>query len=231
MNKVFIPGDSGSRTTPWDEEGVFLNKLRTHFEANAEYLEIIDRRASTLRGGDRRGLSDDLFWDSTACEEPLRLRKGFTFWHPDYVPDKASQAEVYFTVSAVLHAVREGHTPDTAWIQREHQRVVLSPHNFARFNDGVVQASLLRAARPSELDYRVDERLSKMMVSVMENVLYNMSNDTGEASLEFLLALASGRLRLYSADSQELLHVVQGKDGRRPTVSMLCEFMKAQLVT
>src|SRR3546814_13919276 len=33
------------------------------------------------------------------------------------------------------------------------QHVVLDPQNFNRFNDGISQASLLRQAHPSELNY------------------------------------------------------------------------------
>ena len=86
-----------------------------------------------------------------------------------------------------------------------HETVVLDVENFLRFNDGVLQASLLRAAYAHELDYSGSPELSEMLREFLEKVFLNASRPYGEASLEFGLALATQRLRLTAADSLELI--------------------------
>ena len=86
-----------------------------------------------------------------------------------------------------------------------HEAVVLDVENFLRFNDGVLQASLLRAADAHELDYSGSPELSEMLREFLEKVFLNANRPYGEASLEFGLALATQRLRLTKTDSLELI--------------------------
>jgi len=81
---------------------------------------------------------------------------------------------------------------------------VLSPRCFDRFNDGVIQASILRAAHPAELDYSIDEKLSRDMWHVLDTIFSANSTQAGEAALEFLLALAMKRLKLETKDLETL---------------------------
>ena len=83
--------------------------------------------------------------------------------------------------------------------------MVLDPENFLRFNDGVLQASLLRAARAHELDYSAAPELSEIMREFLEKVFQNHHRSYGEAAPEFALALASGQLRLAATDTRLLL--------------------------
>ena len=78
-------------------------------------------------------------------------------------------------------------------------QVALDPENFARFNDGVIQASILRAALPSELDYRGNAEASTFMGVLLERVASRLG-EPQQAELEFLTALAIGRLRLNKPD-------------------------------
>jgi hypothetical protein len=95
--------------------------------------------------------------------------------------------------------------------QQEHLRKVLSPRCFDRFNDGVIQASLLRAALLPELDYSIDENLSKEMYHVLDFIFRAKDVNAGEAYREFLIALALGRLRLRVADMEQLRKDHEGK--------------------
>ena len=79
---------------------------------------------------------------------------------------------------------------------------------FARFSDGILQASILRAAQRSELDYSATEDLSRQFASACHSVLISHKHDVGDAALEFVYALATEKVSLRSVDrdwlSQEI---------------------------
>ena len=47
---------------------------------------------------------------------------------------------------------------------------VLAPENFARFNDGILQSSLLRLATSHELDYSTTHEFSKTITHMIKNI-------------------------------------------------------------
>jgi hypothetical protein len=154
-----------------------------------------------------RGLHDNLFIAASG-DSPLKLRKGFAFLNFDYKVGDISQAETYFVVQSVLHAMR-GRKGENGLSQNSFTRTVLSPRCFDRFNDGVIQAAILRAAMPAELDYSHSERISLEMRRIVELVLKNAKNEVGEAAREFALALAIGKLKLRDRDREKLYEYVQ----------------------
>jgi hypothetical protein len=159
------------------------------------------------------GLVDDVFLPalkggslSFSSPERLQLAPGFVFWRtlsPDQVK-AATQAEVYVTVLAVLHSLRSRSAEGGLLVQHEHNRTVLSPANFARFNDAVIQAALLRAAFPRELDYSHDKTLSAQMRSILTRFFEHMGGSEGKAAPEFLLALARRQIQLHDDDAHAL---------------------------
>jgi hypothetical protein len=48
------------------------------------------------------------------------------------------------------------------------------------------------------------------MKRILESVLHNRNNQRGDAILEFLLALASGKLRLIKEDEREFIKQLRG---------------------
>jgi hypothetical protein len=78
--------------------------------------------------------------------------------------------------------------------------VALDPENFARFNEGIIQAALLRAALPSELDYRGDIDASAYMVTFLKRIAAKF-DEPQIATLEFLAAIATKRLQLNPEDT------------------------------
>lgn len=88
-----------------------------------------------------------------------------------------------------------------------YHTTLISPANFDRYNDGVIQASLLRAAKPVEMDYRVDEIFSRQMTDVLSSVLTNWNNAQGEAALEFLMALWTERMCLIDEHLREIVNL------------------------
>jgi hypothetical protein len=81
---------------------------------------------------------------------------------------------------------------------------MLDPHNFNRFNDGIIQACILRSALTSELSYHIDYELSNDMKGILEKVIEQHKTPQGEALIEFLYAISIEKLTLKSEHLAEL---------------------------
>jgi hypothetical protein len=215
VERVFLPLGGSQAETAWDLEVDLIKKLQQNLEDSEERM-FLATRLDVIRGAshaETRGLSNDLFWPK-ADGGKLELREGFAFF-PFHKPVGTSQADVYFTMVAVLHSLRSGSEEPESLFQFEYLRRVLSPRCFDRFNDGVIQAALLRAALLPELDYSIDESFSKEMWQILDFILRARTAEAGEAYREFLLALAMERMRLRIMDMDQLLgdHGESSKDG------------------
>jgi hypothetical protein len=160
--------------------------------------ELKARKASLLRGPD----SNRLFLPSSSqLDEELILNVDFAFWNGGYKPF-SYQAEVLGTIGTVLQNARTSELRSAAQQLRSPllMHVALDPENFARFNEGIIQAALLRAALPSELDYRGDVQASAYMATLLGRVAAKFDQPQ-MATLEFLNALATKRMRLNAADT------------------------------
>ena len=80
-----------------------------------------------------------------------------------------------------------------------------------------MQAALLRAAEPAELDYSVCRESSAVIHSLLLEMLSHCERTKGEALIEFLMALCLGRLRLTRSDQ---IAVAQAVCATRPAVSV-----------
>ncbi len=188
----------------WQNELAFLERNRT--AAVNSVVPFLDKRINRLREASKP-LMDELFLpDHVGAALPLR--DGFVFWPPS-LPGKNvhSQADVFFTISSVLQQLRTAEPAAGAQAIRTNwmQQTILSPENFGRFNDGIIQASLLRAARPAELDYRDDAEASTDAARLIRRIIENAARPRGEAAAEFLLALGTGRLKLCATDANVVL--------------------------
>lgn len=138
---------------------------------------------------------------------PLELTDGFVFFGNAFKDIKVSDIPVsatLTTVAAVLQAARDLSDPANQLRPTGYESVVLSPENFLRFNDNLLQACILRAANPSELDYSSSPHLSRLMKEFLLKVFERHAHAYGACALEFAAALASGRLRLISTDLEEV---------------------------
>ena len=219
MDRVFLPMIRAGRQTAWDMERELLFGLIEGVDEEVardlanQRIQVIDEGASS----EVKGLIDKAFHTRTNGE-PLVLRSGFAFLPFDYEPGDITQAEVYFVISAVLHQLRLTARGEHSLMQHGHRRKVISPRCFERFNDGVVQAAILRAATASELDFSISERQSDEMERILDFVFTNAANESGEAAREFALALAIGRLRL-NAESTNRLREKHGAGAGDPLLS------------
>src|SRR5690606_29381259 len=99
----------------------------------------------------------------------LQLRKDFAYWPSGYREGADNGPAIFATIAAILQQARDRKFANPEhWLNTDaFQQVVLAPDNFARYNDGIIQAALLRAAYPSELDYSRDAASSIYMLDLL----------------------------------------------------------------
>ena len=157
---------------------------------------------------------------------PLQLRNTFAFWS-DLQLDckKASQADVYWTIHAILHDLRTK-SNETALASTYHS-TLLSPACFDRYNDAVIQACLLRAAQPTELNYAINTDYSRLMCDVVSTIIIDWDKPQGEAALEFLMAIWLERLQL----TPEHIHEIKAlsKENMCPDLIFMLEQIETPL--
>ncbi|WP_102798936.1 hypothetical protein [Bowmanella denitrificans] len=137
----------------------------------------------------------------------LKLTEGFVFFD-DKFDDKIesiTQSDTLLSIASVLQAAREHADPEKCLRPTNYQSVIISPENFLRFNDDILQACILRASLPSELDYSSDHHLSELMTEFLYKVFTRHKHPFGYAALEFAGALAVGKLKLKKEHSKELI--------------------------
>jgi hypothetical protein len=93
------------------------------------------------------------------------------------------------------------------------QHALICPETFTRFNDGVIQAALLRAAYPAELNYSVSPEMSNDMKRLLLKWLQYSDQPAGAAAGEFLLAIAVGKLKLRGKDQLDVLNYAKDISG------------------
>jgi len=195
--KIILP--KSSETNAWNEELAFWQQASINdcFEDCKTFI-----RERIERIGNGTPFRSDLFLPRANGDE-LRLQPGFVFW-PENLPKKEhSQADVFFTISSVLQNLRarsESNENKPGIHSHWFHHTILSPENFVRFNDDIIQASLLRAALRPELNYLESPIESREFGRIILRLIKSYEHERGGACLEFLLALASNRLQLTKHD-------------------------------
>ena len=142
--------------------------------------------------------------------QQLKLRPSFVFWNDRYKDYVDHSGSVLATIAGILQNAREleidhDHQKEY-WLSSDaFQQVILDPDIFSRFNDGVIQAALLRSADKIELDFFSDKETSHRMKVLLKGIFSSIEKDQGEAALEFGLALATGKLKLTKDDEEEIV--------------------------
>ena len=211
LEELTLPERHGP--SAWGVERETLNELLEPGSGGGlepDLMKIVLDRIAAVDGLQE---SVDAFFWAAPDGTPLGLRKTFAFWDGEYDPTKASQGDILFTIACVLENLRDGPSP------RLHQTAFhhgfIAPSTFGRFNDGVIQSAFLRAAMPGELDYSGDEDASREMARLLKRFFEEWNRPRGEATVEFLISLMCGRMRLKGAD---LLDCLQGLDGAPPLI-------------
>lgn len=186
MFEVFI--DRRTAGQSWRDERAFL--LDHEDDLPAELGARLD-----ALGGSPDDHADALFLDGV--RGPLRLADNFAFWPVGTACGNASQGDVFISIAAVLENLRSGDVAvDKRLINDVQTHSVLSAEAFSRYNDGVIQAALVRAALPIELDYRDAPVDSRLIADLLAQMLDRPDALQADALTEFLLALVLERLKL-----------------------------------
>lgn len=171
-------------------------------------LPRIHQRIEKIRQGKPLG-SDTLLPSGANHQDSMSIRKGFAFWPDGYTPSSL-QPELIFTIAAILQRSRE----DSKLSERDQlssrtfRQVLLAPENFSRYNDGIIQSAIIRCSHPSELDYSSDHAASDFMKHLIIRSIESSDSDSGESSLEFVLALYFGRIKLVSTHFLEIKSLI-----------------------
>ena len=92
---------------------------------------------------------------------------------------------------------------------------ILDPFIFNRFNDGIIQASILRAAREEELNYSYSHQHSTDMLTLIKTFIKHLNEYQGEAIIEFLYALSIRKLKLVKSHYKEIINELEGLEDER----------------
>ena len=166
IEKILLPINEQKKNS-WRKELDVLKELLQKYSGDDRKVYLITERHSQLiksSSNEVQGLGSDLFLNSPRGKKMI-LGKTFAFW------DKVDNSEVfkhhatvYFTLSSVLQRLRtekkkSGIIPlGEGYIIRQ-----LDPLLFDRFNEGIIQASVLRAAKARELDYSASDSNSRIV--------------------------------------------------------------------
>ena len=189
-----------TRVNSWVREQETLKKilgLSRNTEASTAAINDRESFLRTITSKDKQGAGVELFLQSPIGKAMI-LGKTFAFWNEaDSQSEFDHQATVYFTISNILQGLRYSKPGrDLAPLKDGYILKQLDPLLFDRFNEGVIQASVLRAAKPKELDYSADDNSSNVVGSLIERMIMYPDISTSEALPEFLMALCSGKLQV-----------------------------------
>jgi hypothetical protein len=214
------------KNTPWANEKEFIENVLAEIDEESDselnnYLNL--RRNIILNAKQNGGLSNDIFL-KTLNGNDLLLNKNFAFWEFDYKEKEVAQSELYFQISAILNKLFNKEVTDHPSLnQTNYVRNLLSPGNFSRFNDGIIQAALLRAGDSSVFSYDLDKSSSQEMKEQLLSMLEKLQTDDSEALPEFMLAIGLKKLKLFDEDLIEFLNKAIACENK--IISRLAEYI------
>lgn len=216
--ELFVDRDRAGES--WEQE-------RRLLEDNEDQLPAaLSVRLDALNAA-AQGLTHNLFLPGKASD--LQLRDNFAFWPAGTDCSKASHADVFVTVAAITSSMRSNEDLDVIdrLINDSQTHSVLSSGAFTRYNDGIIQAALLRAASPVELNYCDAPEHSRLISDLIVQMCDLVDRFQGEALSEFLLALALDRLTLADRDVERVTETLQLK---MTTLSETQAWLAAQIL-
>ncbi|WP_233799798.1 hypothetical protein [Paraburkholderia sp. HP33-1] len=210
-----LPVGRVNRAIQWDDEVTLIDELIETCEAKSvDVPERLTRRRDALQASE--GLSDELAFLPSARGEPQPLSAGFLLWNEGHtLAGDNFGAGVLLTVATFLEASRCARSgdPETSLRSGVFQHTLIEPATFTRFNDGAIQAALLRAAYASELDYSVDRGASRDMTRLIAKFIELHTSPAGSAAPEFVLALLLKKLVLHRDDVPVIKDACSGLTG------------------
>jgi len=196
----------------WDDELELLRELVSGVN-DSDVVSLFKDRMRLLQGEESSQLTTNIFWPSPA-DNDLKVRPHFAFWGADInQKESANQAAVLWTVANVLQSMREKGDKDMPPppLEKGYINKRISCLCFDRFNDGAIQAAILRSVKPGELDYKrmTDYRESEKMREILTYIAKRHKDPEGEALVEFLIAILVGSLVLRDSDINDFVNEVK----------------------
>lgn len=178
----------------WDLELQTLGEIKDWLLRCSEVIPSdLVARTDLLRASASMGLEENLFWVGPGGQK-LALRHDFTLAPTQ---KSVSQADIFCVISSFLHQLRGATAGKRRLIYTPFARSVIAPSVFTKYNDGVLQAAILRAARGHELHYaNSPDKASGDMLSILTTEVDEIGTGRGEALMEFVLAIIAGKLTL-----------------------------------
>ncbi|PJJ07353.1 hypothetical protein CLU83_0516 [Flavobacterium sp. 1] len=217
--------------TPWHIEENCIKQFEEFFEQFEDFIAIkkfCNERLKELSGcGKNKGLSNNLFLP-TLKNKILKIRTGFAFapfqsgtQHNNFIV-RSKQSEIYFIIATILNELRN----KNIFRQGEYVRNLIDPGNFVRYNDGIIQACFLRAAKNAELDYSLSEEDSMKMKSVLGDMILHLNDDHAEGLNEFLYAIAIRKLKMTPGNIEDCIELLREQDYYKKGDSILKGLVK-----
>jgi hypothetical protein len=198
-----------SESNSWQKELDFIQKHLKETDITEVFDFLKEREKALVESESKKikGLSKNLFLPNlfSTEQEILRIRRNSAFFERIDYAEHATQSDVFFSIAFVINRLRNSGNFSHILQQSSFVRNLLSPSNFNRFNDGVIQASFIRCARKEEMNYSIDSSLSKEMKEILITIFKYRTEVQGEALLEFLYAIAIGKLTLKKDDLKAVL--------------------------
>lgn len=179
-------------------------------------------RAQTLENGE---LGDEQLFYRV---EDLEFHKGFKYWEKRVEPYPCSRPSVllFATYAFLLQNARtdDSLSENEKLAPLPNRRVLLDPENLFRYNDSLLQVTILRTAFPRELDFSDHNPHSASLF-----YLFQRAEQIKLRSMvyELLLALASRRLRITPSELKKIREVMQVSDVPECKWFLGCESFKA----
>ena len=214
--KEFYPIGRLGVAAQWEQDLAVLRELlESYSEPCKPVSDALMARLDALIGGE--GLPPTHTFLPTLRGAPLNLTTGFAMWvGSETISGEDKGAAVLLTIAALLEAARDARTTgngETALKTGLFQQALIDPEMFTRYNDGVIQAALLRAAYPAELNYAMSRQASADMTNLLVKWFELAGEPAGEATAEFLFALYTGKLRLQPDNLQQVLSATSALPG------------------
>ena len=230
VEKILCPHEAYD--TPWHIEKEALKLLREYCETEEIFpiaIEYCNKRINELEdSGLHNGLADNLFLNSITNKK-LKINKGFAFApdDPNFITN-STQADIYFIIGSILNEIRASGRLD----QSEYVRNVLEPGNFVRYNDGIIQAAILRSAKYDELRYDLSDSLSLQIEAILEDMIDHIEDEHAEALIEFFYAISIKKLRLTNASLNACILLIRKKDAysRNQFLQAIIQFIDVKIL-
>lgn len=177
--------DNSNTETPWEKEIEHLKEIQESLDEPSSFIRKRIDLINNFSGSETKGGTEEIFYNDLQGN-PLKIRKNSAFFNDNNYFDNISQSDVYFTIACVLNAMRNS---EEGLRQSNFVKNLLDPFVFNRFNDGIIQAAILRSAKFEELNYSYSRQNSENMLMLLKTFIKHHSEYQGEGYWSFYMQL------------------------------------------